>query len=487
MLTATKSGSNIILKSSLTVSFQLERKFNTGSWEPWTGSGWGGVPISLTEQNFTDYDLSDGIYQYRTFTTTYEYSTCIPIGSEHVGWTFRNYSIPTDQFGEILTSDDLHYSFLWGIDLTASNGEPWSDNQSKTFVEWAVYQIEKKLNIHIFPRTIYCDDDQNEDIEEEKLVLKEFPYPNRRNQRYNLRMRHRPIREVTRFEFFSPQAVKILDLLNWMRIDRRNGQLNYTPKQGANQSFTINSYPWNLLLNGYGYRDAFHIDYTTGYKNAELIPEDLRDIIGKIAALKALNVVGDGLLAGFSSSSISLDGMSESFSSTQSATSISGSSNVFGYGRINVMFVRRNKIIGKNILSKNRKTGELEFKKIVDIYKHDCKNKISYKIWCGKEKITITEDHSLFDEKLNEIKGSDIKIGTILSGESNRIVTKIKKVRIKWMYDLCVDDNENFYSNGFMCHNSAYFGARIKVYQDEIKEYIDENQNKYGNFRIGSF
>lgn len=101
------------------------------------------------------------------------------------------------------------------------------------------------------------------------------------------------------------------------------------------------------------YPDAYHIDYTTGFKNAELIPDDLRDIIGKIATLKMLNVIGDGLLAGFSSSSLSLDGMSESFSSTQSAT-------------------------------------------------------------------------------------------------------------------------------------SAYYGARIKVYQDEIKEYIDENRNKYGNFRLGS-
>ena len=41
----------------------------------------------------------------------------------------------------------------------------------------------------------------------------------------------------------------------------------------------------------------------------------------KWASIKALASVGDGLLAGFSSSSISLDGLSESFSSTQSATS----------------------------------------------------------------------------------------------------------------------------------------------------------------------
>ena len=44
-------------------------------------------------------------------------------------------------------------------------------------------------------------------------------------------------------------------------------------------------------------------------------------MIGKMAAISLLNVIGDGLMSGFSSSSLSMDGVSESFSSTQSATS----------------------------------------------------------------------------------------------------------------------------------------------------------------------
>jgi hypothetical protein len=48
---------------------------------------------------------------------------------------------------------------------------------------------------------------------------------------------------------------------------------------------------------------------------------DLREIIGKKAAVSLLNIIGRGLMSGFSSSSLSMDGVSESFSSTQSATS----------------------------------------------------------------------------------------------------------------------------------------------------------------------
>ena len=33
---------------------------------------------------------------------------------------------------------------------------------------------------------------------------------------------------------------------------------------------------------------------------------------------------------------------------------------------------------------------------------------------------------------------------------------------------------------------SAYFGARIKVYQDEIEDYIQQNKNKFGHMIIGT-
>ena len=100
-------------------------------------------------------------------------------------------------------------------------------------------------------------------------------------------------------------------------MDKRSGSIWYYPKQGTLDTFAGFGWPWNYILEAINYPDAFHITMKTGFRDAEMIPEDLRDIIGKIATMKLLNVIGDGLLAGFSSSSIGLDGMSESFSSTQ--------------------------------------------------------------------------------------------------------------------------------------------------------------------------
>ena len=44
---------------------------------------------------------------------------------------------------------------------------------------WAVSQLERKLNIDIFNREYFCDDEVNEAIEGSKFVIKEFPYANR--------------------------------------------------------------------------------------------------------------------------------------------------------------------------------------------------------------------------------------------------------------------------------------------------------------------
>jgi hypothetical protein len=137
-----------------------------------------------------------------------------------------------------------------------------------------------------------------------------------------LALRRRPVLSVERFEIFTITDQRLLDLKPWLRIDHRKGVLNWFPRTGAiGGSFTQPAFfRLGINQNMGDYPHGYKVDYTAGYADASKVPDDLRDIIGKIAAVKALNIVGDGFIAGFSSSSLSLDGVSESFSSTQSAT-----------------------------------------------------------------------------------------------------------------------------------------------------------------------
>jgi len=326
MITAWSYRTNVILSISTGTPFLLQRKKGRiGEWLSWDGNDWVSVStLLLTDPNFTDYNLESDVYQYRYTSDSgvnYIGSNCVIIGTDHVGWSFDNYDIPEGQFGEILTSDDLRFTFLWGVSFTASNAEQWANEQTKKCIEWAVFQLEKTLNIDIFPKEYYSDDEDSESIEETKYIKKEFPYSAVRKRNFLIRLNHRPVREVTRFDWVSPVDTKIASLMPWKRLDMNKGYLWFYPRNGQITAYSGYVYPWNLMLQYSNYQGGYHVDYKTGYKNAGLIPEDLREIIGKISALKMLNIIGDGLIAGFSSSSLSLDGMSESFSSTQSATS----------------------------------------------------------------------------------------------------------------------------------------------------------------------
>lgn len=87
----------------------------------------------------------------------------------------------------------------------------------------------------------------------------------------------------------------------------------------------------------------YAVDYSAGYENSDEVDQDLRQIIGKVAAISLLNVIGDGLMSGFSSSSLSMDGVSESFSSTQSATSAYFGARIAVYQKEVQEYIEQNK------------------------------------------------------------------------------------------------------------------------------------------------
>ena len=93
------------------------------------------------------------------------------------------------------------------------------------------------------------------------------------------------------------------------------------------------------------FRNYFYylIDYEAGYESSDDIPDDLRQIIGKVCAISLLNIIGDGLMSGFSSSSLSMDGISESFSSTQSATSAYFGARIAVYQKEVQEYIKNNK------------------------------------------------------------------------------------------------------------------------------------------------
>jgi len=312
------------------LGYRLERKTETGAWFVWNGvffasSGYAPLPGI----RFSDYDMADGLYQYRYAIDTgvlseYQYSDWVNINAGRVGWSFENYTPPEGLFGEVLTADDLRYTYLWGIDFRASNGDIFTDAQVRTKINSAIDEIARALKITIKKTRVHCQPGA-ELVEGIDYDEAEDPYAYRHDKwrrSGRIALRKRPIISISRFDLYSISDQKILDLMTWISADHRKGIINFFPKAGADGQFRIApaSMSMGISLIGGDYPHGYKIDYVAGYENASKVPSDLRDVIGKAAACKLLNIIGDGLIAGFSSSSLSMDGVSESFSSTQSAT-----------------------------------------------------------------------------------------------------------------------------------------------------------------------
>ncbi len=257
--------------------------------------------------------------------------------SQFHGHTFQNYNQPKDSWGEILTSDDMRESSLWGTPTMASNGRLFEDAQFRFLIKVALKKISRRLNLTIEKTRFVARPDE---LPVPKIKGIDFdeevePYPYRANMwRYDgfIQLDHRPILRISRFEFRTLTDSTIRDLFrdDWVRLKKKFGQVWLYPKQVQGTVGTVFFGPAGLFaFIERDYNDGFFIDYEAGFETASEVDEDLRYIILLQATIGALNIIGDGLLAGFSSSSINLDGISESFSSTQ------GVENAFYGARIN--------------------------------------------------------------------------------------------------------------------------------------------------------
>jgi hypothetical protein len=105
--------------------------------------------------------------------------------------------------------------------------------------------------------------------------------------------------------------------------------------------FSVGAYPW--LIMGTHYAGGYKFDYTTGYESADFVPEGMREVIAKWAVVKIMSIQGDGIMAGLSSESLSLDGLSESVSLTQSPENAFFGARINEFAKEIEIWLRRNR------------------------------------------------------------------------------------------------------------------------------------------------
>lgn len=333
--------------------FILERLFyKDESWKVYTESGFvipeeSTEPLPLNSGDFVDsFELTDGLYQYRIHPasipepefTDFAFTCWTKFGvPDAVGYSFNNYKVPEGEWGTILTPDDIRYTYVWGTDFKASNGQMFSDEQIQWFIDAGLADIERRLNISIRKRRIKSELTVEQqklkrgvDFDEEE-ALYDFAY--RKIQRYGMiQTKHRPILNVSRCTLINKSESDV-DLLPSVVPDKKNGVLKFL-KRPYKPSDTWDGISTSISRYGsetFNNHLFYAVDYDAGFETSDDVPEDLRQIIGEMIAIAILDIIGDGLMSGLSSSSLSMDGVSESYSSTMSATSAWFGSRIMQY------------------------------------------------------------------------------------------------------------------------------------------------------------
>jgi hypothetical protein len=268
------------------------------------------------------------------------------------GFVFNNPDVSSDylapKWGLLVTADELRYNEMFGNALVAEvDAASITDDMLQDYGRVAIRFLEVELNIDILPRKIRYDDPIGEtgaievrtDYDDSafiakmnrkqlsELYIREAGYPYRiivARQECRVKLRRRPVRDLLTAKFVDPYfGDTIIDLMPY-RIVKKDftGVCYFRPRQLTARTSTYSNVWQNYLFSPYtvNRQSIFLIDYETGYENCQDVPDEFRNIVTKIAACTLMNIYGDGRTAAIASKSVNLNSVSESISTTMSAT-----------------------------------------------------------------------------------------------------------------------------------------------------------------------
>jgi len=220
----------------------------------------------------------------------------------------------------VMSVQDLKDIYLFGVDLTNDLGQPFPDVMFEWSIRFAIDWIEKQLDIKVRPTAVVDRHDYHRRDYSEWMFLK---------------LRQSPVISVEKVALMWPANTEVMVFPSeWLSLIKDCGHLNVVPTStGISQMlFTAGGTLLPLLAQGRDFiPNAIKVEYTAGFAAGEL-PFDLREIIGKKASFGPLNVAGDLIAgAGIASQSVSLDGVSQSISTTSSATNAGYGARIIQY------------------------------------------------------------------------------------------------------------------------------------------------------------
>ena len=217
----------------------------------------------------------------------------------------------------------LKTTFLYGITIRDENGAELPDSVYQFYIDSAIDMAEKRLDIIIR---------YNPNITE------------RHDVRYNERIKgwgfiqvyQKPILEIhsVKIKFSTNNVVDFP--IEWVQYDKLRGQIQFIPYYGISTGVVLTPGGGYLLptLMAHEYvPQVLEVSYDAGYTADSEIPDTLARLIGMMAAIGVLDVGGDIILGmpALSGYTISMDGLTQTVETTNSATSAAYRGRILSY------------------------------------------------------------------------------------------------------------------------------------------------------------
>ncbi|MHB1418285.1 MAG: hypothetical protein ACYCX4_01670 [Bacillota bacterium] len=194
----------------------------------------------------------------------------------------------------------------------------------EAIIEWvrrATGWVESRINLNVEPSLVDTDPDPDNNRWADKQVdtVTYYRPPTFLNW-LNIKLPHHSLLKVHELSgYFNTSKVTTITP-DWIVFSEKVGLIELVPRQGAVVNWQFYQSTFLQFLYTYGHiPDFWHYRITAGLRDLNNEREIIREAIAKKAAIEIMLAAGSAYRAGYSSESISRDGVSESQSYTSSA------------------------------------------------------------------------------------------------------------------------------------------------------------------------
>lgn len=230
--------------------------------------------------------------------------------------------------GLVFSVAEIWALYLFGIKIDGGQGTSFSNESIRKYIEMAQKQVEKWFNLR------FC----------KQLVDQTLPYYRQDYwQEFPILLTNYPVREPLSMIGMLNKMEQIIYPQGWLfcEYDTTMGQgkrrISVVPTGSSttqgNAQVILTGITSQVGMQRFdNIPDYWRVQYITGWDIDDL-PMDLLNIVGMLASIPALDVAGDLILgtAGIAGQSLSIDGLSQSISTSISATNAGYGARILSY------------------------------------------------------------------------------------------------------------------------------------------------------------